>query len=183
VLAIKTTVAVTDTQRQLAATLASAQAASDGLRQTEQRLDMAVDQLPPLVASLNHVAGTLDRQIAATQPVLGAAQGALTSIQWDFDAVTPAAKKSNELVYDARLAVDNANSAALDERFYFETQVPAMLGNVNTALVSLNSTITGMQPVEWQLQTASAAFAATSKDVYTAVHHATRPRWWKWWLR
>lgn len=53
--------------------------------------------------------------------------------------------RSGKLIDDARLSADNLNKAAIDERFYFEHQMPVLmeqahviLGNVQTATADLD---------------------------------------------
>jgi hypothetical protein len=93
-----------------------------------------------------------DRELAA---VAGAAGGVL-----DGAAATTA--RAGKLVDDARLTTDNVNRAAIDERMYFERDVPALmdqahgiLGNVQRATADLDpllnettARVHGLQKVE-----------------------------------
>lgn len=46
---------------------------------------------------------------------------------------------THKIATNARVTVDNINSAALDERFYFEKQMPKTLGQVNQVLDDTHS--------------------------------------------
>lgn len=45
---------------------------------------------------------------------------------------------------DARLAVDNANSVALDARFYYEHQLPVVALDIHTLLTTANLTVSSL---------------------------------------
>lgn len=78
------------------------------------------------------------------------------------DHLGATAGRAGKLVDDARVSVSNVNKAAIDERFYFEQQLPGLmdqahgiLGNVQRAtadvdplLIETRARIAGLEPVE-----------------------------------
>jgi hypothetical protein len=71
--------------------------------------------------------------------------GSFTQLNQAIAQVQKTAELGGKLVNDARLASDNLNKAAIDERFYFERQLPGLmdqahgiLGNVQTATADLH---------------------------------------------
>lgn len=77
-----------------------------------------------------------------TAPPLGTTVQKLNS---DLDELHDVLKEGYKVTLQARLTVDNVNKAAIDERMFFEKQVPPMmaqvqtiLGNTNTLIVSAN---------------------------------------------
>jgi hypothetical protein len=67
-----------------------------------------------------------------------------------------------KVIHDTRLTLDNANKAAIDERIYFEQEVPGLMARVNLTVDQISSTLAtyqktgealtaatqGLQPVE-----------------------------------
>jgi uncharacterized protein YoxC len=88
-----------------------------------------------LLLQISLVVKHVDQELAAT---FGQLNRAITQIQ-------STAEEGQKLVHDGRLTADNVNHAAIDERFYFEQQLPelvhqahAILGNVQTATADLH---------------------------------------------
>lgn len=58
------------------------------------------------------------------------------------------ALQAGKLAHDARLSLDNLNRAAIDERMYFEQQVPPTMGRVNGVLDGLKDDAAGLRESE-----------------------------------
>jgi hypothetical protein len=172
----------------------------------EESIEIANRADAALIAANQLLEATRDRMDDLQEPIAEA-----VTVERKADAVEDATlarvnelqapvQKLNEVVYDARLSIDNVNSAALDERFYFEQQVPQAMSRVDEA-------IGGLLPVEANaaktLQDADVVIAnpnipallthadaatvasadtmkhldGTSADVQTAVHQYLHPSW------
>lgn len=66
--------------------------------------------------------------------------------------------EGHHVLLNSRLALDNINKAALDQRFYFEKQVPVVMGQVQgilgdtrTLLATANTTLEGLNANQSQL--------------------------------
>ena len=94
--------------------------------------------------------------------VLSAKAGAVLD-QANRDAVL-----SGKVIADARLSIDNINSAALDERFYFEHQLPAMMDQAHGILANVQTATAGIPPL-LQETTARAAALAPVEDNAAAL--------------
>lgn len=66
-----------------------------------------------------------------------------------------AVRLTPKLINDARLSFDNLNSAALDERFYFEHQIPATMDGVNAVIRQSGDTLTAYQRTADSLSSAA----------------------------
>lgn len=62
-------------------------------------------------------------------------------------------KETYKVTHDARVTLDSLNKAAIDERFYFEHQVPVVLADVHTVLQSTNTTVVGVGATTEHLNT------------------------------
>lgn len=77
----------------------------------------------------------------------------------------------HKLTNDARLTLDNVNRAAIDERFYFEKEMPGIVGNVQNVLndthrllVSANDATQSLNASQVKVTQASVAVLDTTRE-------------------
>ena len=84
----------------------------------------------------NRVDASLDTMTAHTVAMEDAAKRQIDALE------------TLKLTHDARLTLDNVNKAAIDERMYFEREVPAAMGRVNAALDGVREDEAGLRETE-----------------------------------
>jgi len=91
-------------------------------------------------AAVKHADGALNGTFGALNGAVEHLDSAAATI--DKDAVL-----GGKLINDARLSVDNVNKAAIDERFYFEQQLPAAMDHANGVLANLQQATADLHPL------------------------------------
>jgi hypothetical protein len=70
---------------------------------------------------------------------------------------------SAKLINDARLTLDNLNKASIDERFYFEKQLPDLMDQANGILVNVRTATADLHPLLVETTARTAAIADVEK--------------------
>lgn len=65
----------------------------------------------------------------------------------DLDELHSILTQTYKITSDTRLTLDNVNKAAIDERFYFEKQVPLVTADVRNLIQTSDATIAGLQTI------------------------------------
>lgn len=73
--------------------------------------------------------------------------GTFSQLNGAIAQVQTTAVLSGKLVNDARLSADNLNKAAIDERFYFERQLPALMDQAHGILASVQTATADLDPL------------------------------------
>ena len=98
----------------------------------------------------------------------------------DLHKSTPLVPK---LINDARLTLDNANKAAIDERMYFEQEMPGLMAQVNATLDQAHGTLAAYQTTGESLTAAANGLlpvetnaALTLKDADSVIANPRIPK-------
>ncbi len=81
---------------------------------------------------------------------------------------------SNKLIYASRKAVDNINLAAVDERFYFEKQVPVLTGQVTGVLTGVQTLLGSVTQTTQALTSNQNQITSQSVVVLKSANEAVR---------
>jgi len=74
-----------------------------------------------------------------------------------------------EIVHDFRLTLDNANKAAVDERIYFEQEVPGLMARVNMVVDQAGETLAAYQKTGEALTVAAAGLQPVEDNAALAI--------------
>lgn len=98
-----------------------------------------------------------------------------------INALRPAAVAVPKLVNDARLTLDNTNKAAIDERMYFEQEVPGLMARVNSVVDQTGATLAAYQKTGEALTAAAQGLQpvelSTTKSITDLDTLIANPHW------
>lgn len=104
------------------------------------------------------------------------AQHAVAIEQDTDDTVNELRGSVPKVIHDTRLTLDNANKAAIDERMYFEQEVPGLMARVNTAvdqgthtLAAYQATGEALTAATERLQPVEDNASASFRDLHTLL--------------
>ena len=92
----------------------------------------------------------------------------------NLDEVHLVLEGSDKLVYASRKAVDNVNLAAVDERFYFEKQVPVLTGQVTGVLAGVQTLLGSVTQTTQALTSNQNRITSQSVVVLKSANEAVR---------
>jgi conjugal transfer/entry exclusion protein len=115
-----------------------------------------------LLLQVSSAVKRLDSQVASTTGQLNVA----------IAQVRNTAELSGKLVDDARLSVDNLNQAAIDERFYFEKQLPSLMNQAHGILANVETATADLHPLLTETEARTRALAPIEQSAVQLVADA-----------
>lgn len=155
------------------------------LDHTTTTLDMMEDDVYGTTRQANIFISHATQTVDSARPIIASLTPLVASFQQSADNVQVTTKLSQKIALDSRLTIDNMNSAALDERFYFEHQIPELFTGINTSVNTFNARLTEFGPIEKNVQDMTFNGVGITKDAKDEadrfVHPPPQPWWKKTW--
>ena len=104
--------------------------------------------------------------------ILTDADATMVTSQKQIQSLQVPITRAGALVNDARLAVDNANKAAIDERFYFEKALPPMLVHTESTLANVETVTAALPPLLQAATKRTQALAPIETNAATLIGDA-----------
>jgi hypothetical protein len=98
--------------------------------------------------------------------------GTFSNLNGAIAQVQKTAILSGKLINDARLSTDNLNKAAIDERFYFEHQLPGLMGQAHSILANVQVATADLHPLLTETTARTHDLAAIEAGAMQLVAHA-----------
>lgn len=116
------------------------------LRAVERDIQGVTDKAGVELITLNASTNQISNQAAATLKQVGATatqvKTTVASLKPSVDELHSVLQEGYHVALDARLSLDNVNKAAIDERTYFEKDLPPLMDAIKTDVIDAGDTIT-----------------------------------------
>lgn len=98
--------------------------------------------------------------------------GTIVQLNGTIAQIRETATLSGKLVNDARISADNLNKAAIDERFYFERQLPVLIDQAHGILANVQTATADLHPLLQETTARTAALAPLEQSAAQLVADA-----------